>query len=314
METAEIKVFVTYCWEDEAHTKKVLSFTDKLRKMGYAAMVDQFLMQEESAIDFNRMMIEEITKNHKVIVVLSPKYKKKADEFDGGVGKEYQLLTKLFSEQPNKIILVSFTSNYTEVTPLAFKDRFTIDLSQEKGFEDLEYRLQEIKKFKVSSVSPRRQLTTEAIQDFNVDTTLQPFESDKLHLRTNGASHSGTQYYQVSTFVAFSFTNVSNRTIEGYSISVKIDRQFLSTKLRGTYREGDFVVRSPDKIFPLDVVYSKEFELQIERANVYKAVNASIKVEINSDLGISTFEFPVLNCLISKSMRGNPTLTPDDFQ
>ena len=130
-----IKVFVTYCWtdkegqNDELHQLKVHRLVNALRKRGFDATFDKALNDSCSANDFMRMMVENIHKSDKVVVVLSEGYAIKANEFTGGVGNEYQLLIKDIQKHINKYILVSFAGRGDEIYPFALSSRDTIDLS-----------------------------------------------------------------------------------------------------------------------------------------------------------------------------------------
>ena len=75
-----------------AFKEKVISFVEFLRNNGFEADMDIKLMQEETAIDFNRLMHKGILKYDKVLIVLSDNYKTKAEAFEGGVGKEYRFI------------------------------------------------------------------------------------------------------------------------------------------------------------------------------------------------------------------------------
>lgn len=128
-------VIVTYCWDNETHQKNVFEFTCHLREEeGFYATLDRWLSQDETALDFQKMMHQAMTNYRKVIVVLSKGYKEKAEKFTGGVGSEFQLILKDIENHPKKYILVSFEGISDTITPLAFKGRDTIDLS--KGDEN----------------------------------------------------------------------------------------------------------------------------------------------------------------------------------
>jgi len=79
-------LFVTYSWDSQLHNDRVIAFVNHLRNQGFAAEMDRMLMQQESAIDFSKMMHRIMTDYRKVIVVLSEGYKQKAEQFTGGVG------------------------------------------------------------------------------------------------------------------------------------------------------------------------------------------------------------------------------------
>jgi hypothetical protein len=127
------EVIVTYSWDSEEHTQKVLSFTNWLREKGFDAHIDQMLAQEQTAIDFKKMMHQAMTDYKSVIIVISAGYKHKAESFTGGVGTEYSLVLKDIDDNPEKYILASFDGRGKDVTPLAFVDRAVVDLNTSKG-------------------------------------------------------------------------------------------------------------------------------------------------------------------------------------
>jgi hypothetical protein len=134
-------VFVTYCSDNKDHARKVEQFVAKLRVEGYSATIDQLLMQDHTSIDFRDMMHRQLQQAHKVIIVLSSEYKTKTITEKGGVWIEYQLIRKLINEDPKKYILVSFDGFGDELIPLAFKDRFVVDLQKAEKWEDLYAKL-----------------------------------------------------------------------------------------------------------------------------------------------------------------------------
>ncbi len=153
IKTEPIKIFVTYCWTDkdgkidEEHQMKVHKLVNALRIRGFAATFDKAINDTCTANDFMRMMIENIYKNDKVIIVLSEGYAIKANNFKGGVGDEYQLVINDIKDNENKYIFASFVPRTKEIYPFAFKSRDTIDLSKldAKEIENLIRKLQDLK-------------------------------------------------------------------------------------------------------------------------------------------------------------------------
>lgn len=154
-----ISVFVSYCWESEEYKEKVISFINFLREKGFAADMDIIFMQEESSVDFNRIMHKGIMNYDKVIVLLSEKYKIKAESFDGGVGKEYRFILNDIEKQPTKYILSSFFKLTYEIiekiTPIEFMGREIVDLPKDEGqnFDNLFGKLTESQKYVFSDVA-----------------------------------------------------------------------------------------------------------------------------------------------------------------
>lgn len=130
MKKNQVKIFISYAWENDLHKDRVISFCNSLRKdYGYKAEMDRLLSQQQSAIHFPQMMHQGITDSDKVIIVLSPKYKIKAEAFLDGVGEEYRLIITEIPKNPNKYILISFDGIKDDFIPLSLKGRNIIDFS-----------------------------------------------------------------------------------------------------------------------------------------------------------------------------------------
>jgi tetratricopeptide (TPR) repeat protein len=131
-----MKIFVTYSWIDEKPDDNALKLVYALIKKGYDVVCDVLLRQKETAINFNKMMAEHLQKSDKVIVVLSEKYKEKADSFEGGVGVEYKYILRDIEEKTQKYILVTFDDNRDKVTPDSLLGRDTLILDKTKIISD----------------------------------------------------------------------------------------------------------------------------------------------------------------------------------
>jgi hypothetical protein len=159
LKNKSITVFVSYCWESEEYKEKVISFINFLRENGFLADMDIKLMQEETSVDFNRLIHKGIMKYDKIIVLLSKNYKRKAEEFEGGVGKEYRLILNDIEKNANKYIFASFESLTKEIiekiAPVEFLSKQIVDLSKDEteGFENLFGKLTESKKYVFSDVA-----------------------------------------------------------------------------------------------------------------------------------------------------------------
>lgn len=129
-------VAISYAHEDISFNEKVIGFANCLReKHGYNVIIDELLRQQETAIDFNEMMAKLIPNANKVIVILTPKYKERADGFVGGVGNEYRILLNEISSNPKKYIFVSFDvvddDLVRRIEPAALGNREIISLSED---------------------------------------------------------------------------------------------------------------------------------------------------------------------------------------
>lgn len=128
-------VAISYAHEDISFNEKVIGFANCLREeYGYNVIIDELLRQQETAIDFNEMMAKLIPGANKVIVVLTPEYKKRADEFSGGVGDEYRIIYNEIKSKPKKFIFVSFDAVDDDllhrIVPTSLGNREIISLSE----------------------------------------------------------------------------------------------------------------------------------------------------------------------------------------
>ena len=141
------KIFVTYAWEGDDFNSLIVSFVNFLREKGFDTSMDRKRSQEETAINFNQMMIEGINNNDKVIVVLTKEYKKRAENFIGGVGMEFKIILEDLKKKKNKYIFVSFGKAKREnVTPIGIAGTDILDLKEDQDKHDFNNLFSKIKK------------------------------------------------------------------------------------------------------------------------------------------------------------------------
>lgn len=150
------EVFISYSWDNEEHENKVVSFTTYLRGKGFDARMDKMISQEQTATNFTTMMHKAMFEHQKIIIILSQGYKRKADSFSGGVGKEYELLLNDIEKNPKKYILVSFEGRALDLIPFGLQGRDIIDLSSEDNDEKLFRKLTGQDEYVFPEVAPEK--------------------------------------------------------------------------------------------------------------------------------------------------------------
>ena len=130
----KISIFISYACKNEEYKERVISFTNKLRKMGFNATMDEFLKRDHPNIDD---MMTEGLKCDKVIVILSDNYKEKADNLkSSGVWKEFMMIAKDLKINEKKYIFVSFDLYSNEppekITPTLLGNRLILYLGKDK--------------------------------------------------------------------------------------------------------------------------------------------------------------------------------------
>lgn len=85
-------VFISYSWDNEDHKKWVKKLADDLRKIYHVnVLLDQYIRPGFDSLEFMR---EGITKSHRVLLIGTPLYKQKCDDYNsGGCKYEYQIIS-----------------------------------------------------------------------------------------------------------------------------------------------------------------------------------------------------------------------------
>ena len=86
------KVFISYSWDGKEHEEWVLKLAEDLRcKNGIDIILDKWEMKLGKPL--THFMAHAVTDSDRVICVMTPNYKKKTDNLEGGVGVEYSIIS-----------------------------------------------------------------------------------------------------------------------------------------------------------------------------------------------------------------------------
>jgi hypothetical protein len=134
------KVFISYAWEDDVKTW-VRVFAKRLRKDGVETVLD--LWETDYGDHLPEFMEKAVRESDFVILICTPKYKKKSDGRQGGVGYEGHIITAEIFEKSNhrKFIPVLRKSGWGFASPSWAAGKLYIDLSgnpyDEENYRDL---------------------------------------------------------------------------------------------------------------------------------------------------------------------------------
>jgi hypothetical protein len=93
------KVFISYSWDSESHQKWVLKLaTDLMKLYGIDVILDQFELAAGN--DLTYFMESAISEADKVLVILTPSYKVKAEKREKGVGYETSIISQEILSSP----------------------------------------------------------------------------------------------------------------------------------------------------------------------------------------------------------------------
>ena len=113
-----VNVFISYSWDSKEHQKWVLSIADLINENGGNAIVDRTHLKYGGPI--KSFMLKSILQADVVLMILTPKYKRKADSLEGGAGYEYNIINdelfKIITENDKYIPVIRDGSLEASVT------------------------------------------------------------------------------------------------------------------------------------------------------------------------------------------------------
>lgn len=130
-------VFISYSWDNPEHQKWVCSLADIINSKGGNAIVDRIHLKYGGHI--KTFMLKSILEVDIVLIILTPKYKSKAENLEGGVGYEYNIINeelfKVITTNEKFIPIIREGNLETSVTTFlrGFK---CVDLRKEVEYEN----------------------------------------------------------------------------------------------------------------------------------------------------------------------------------
>ena len=110
-------VFISYSWDDEEHKDWVMNLRNKLEADGIYTVIDRVDLPLGESIP--RFMEQSIRNADYILIVLTPEYKRKADNRIGGVGYEDSIITGeiLNGQNKRKYIPILARGDWNSSTP-----------------------------------------------------------------------------------------------------------------------------------------------------------------------------------------------------
>jgi len=138
--TTQPRVFISYSWSSPQHEKWVSDFADRLSGDGIFVVLDKWDLKEgQDKHVFMEKMVNDPNIN-KVLVICDKEYQTKADNREGGVGTETQLISKEVYDNTGQEkfipIIKEFDSEGEPCLPHFISNRIYIDLSSDEIFEE----------------------------------------------------------------------------------------------------------------------------------------------------------------------------------
>jgi TIR domain len=129
----KISVFISYCRESDQHLEWVTRLARFLETHRDIAVVyDGYDLRPGMSLT---QFMERADSADKVLAILTPSYKRKAEERSGGVGYEAGILTsRLFSDPSDAAVIPVLRGTPRDSIPVFLRDKFYLDL--QKPFDD----------------------------------------------------------------------------------------------------------------------------------------------------------------------------------
>lgn len=128
-------VFISYSWDNEPHKKWVLELANKLRSDGVDVILDRYYLTPGKNLSL--FVEDSLRKSNRIILVLTPNYKLKAEKRIGGVGQEISIinneLVKNISENERVIPILRKGSSDDSIPPF-FQQYIYINFTKDVDF------------------------------------------------------------------------------------------------------------------------------------------------------------------------------------
>lgn len=135
--TKRLKVFISYTWDDDSHKDWVRKLTDDLiTQGGLDVQLDQYELV--AGKDMNHFMERGVEEADKVLIILTEKYKEKADQKQGGTGFEYSMISNgLYQLQAsnNKFIPILRKGDLKTSAPTYVQTKVYLPMIKDENYE-----------------------------------------------------------------------------------------------------------------------------------------------------------------------------------
>lgn len=128
-------VFISYSWDSVEHNEWVLNFADNLMQGGVDVILDQYELSAGKELTY---FMERSVGADKILMIMTPNYKLKADKRQGGVGFEYSLITQEYYDKQSdktKILPVLRAGSKDKSAPNYMKSIVYHDMVDDKLFD-----------------------------------------------------------------------------------------------------------------------------------------------------------------------------------
>ena len=134
------KVFISYAWEDDTRIW-AREFASRLRADGVETILDQWATVPGDQLP--QFMEKSVRASDFVLVICTPKYKRRCDGRHGGVGYEGDVITNelLIKRNHRKFIPILFKSKWISAAPSWLAGKYYLNLKGDYKYADDDYKI-----------------------------------------------------------------------------------------------------------------------------------------------------------------------------
>lgn len=134
------KLFISYCWTNQEHESWVLNLATELVENGVDVIIDKWNLREgQDSYKFMEQMVNN-KDIKKVLLICNKKYAERANNRDGGVGTETQIISKEVYTNSEQEKFVAATLEKDEAgqpyLPTYYNPRIYIDFSEPDNYTE----------------------------------------------------------------------------------------------------------------------------------------------------------------------------------
>lgn len=133
--------FISYSWDDDTHREWVRKLAERLRADGVDVSIDRWAAVPGDQLP--AFMERAIRENQFVVIICTPRYKRRSDAREGGVGYEGDIMAAevMTSQNDRKFIPVLRSGDWAQAAPSWLLGKYYINLTgdpySERYYEDL---------------------------------------------------------------------------------------------------------------------------------------------------------------------------------
>lgn len=130
------RVFISYTWEDSTHSEWVLGLANRLTKDGVSVIFDRYDLKVGD--NLHVFMEQSVQHANKILLILTPIFKEKAEGRKGGTGYEFSMMaSELIASlsDNNKLIPIIRRGSIDASTPLILRPYLACNMTDDNHFE-----------------------------------------------------------------------------------------------------------------------------------------------------------------------------------